>query len=197
MNNELTTTELTTLEFLEDAIQKSIASFIEIGQALTEIRNGRLYRDTHSTFEGYCKERWDIGKNYANKLIVSAKVVNNLGTVVPTTERQVRPLTKLEYPGQQKEAWEKACADAEKEDRLVVARDVTRAVKYVESKVIETTEVATEPGTPPKQRNSACKPRIGLQYANMAIVQLSKIPHNDVERKQAFARVITWIGEQT
>jgi len=56
-------------------------------------------RDQYATFEEYCKERWDLKRNYANKLIASASVVENLGTIVPiqpANEAQVRPLTKLD-----------------------------------------------------------------------------------------------------
>lgn len=48
-----------------------------------------------------------MGRNYANKLIASASVVDVVGTIVPivpATESQTRPLTKLE-PEQQREAW--------------------------------------------------------------------------------------------
>ena len=56
-----------------------------------------------------------MGRYYANRLIVSSQVVQNLvpiGTlcipceIQPTSEYQVRPLTYLE-PKQQKEVWEK------------------------------------------------------------------------------------------
>jgi hypothetical protein len=45
---------------------------------------------------------------YARYLLRSTAVVENIstGTMVPVSERQVRPLTKLE-PEQQKEAWQR------------------------------------------------------------------------------------------
>ena len=66
-----------------------------------------------SSFEHYCRERWQFARNYANKLIASSQVIENLnkGTIVPKTESQARPLTKLE-PEQQKEVWEKAVQTA-------------------------------------------------------------------------------------
>jgi hypothetical protein len=45
------------------------------------------------------EQRWQMTHNYANKLIRAAEVVGNLGTIVPilpTTETQARPLTKLD-----------------------------------------------------------------------------------------------------
>ncbi len=77
--------------------------------ALTVIRDNRLYRETHKTFEDYCKDRWDMSINYADRLMRSTKTIENLKTVpigtLPITESQARPLITLE-PEQQKEAWE-------------------------------------------------------------------------------------------
>ncbi len=59
-----------------------------------------------SPFEHYCRERWQFARNYANKLIASSQVISNLGTTVPIqpiSERQARPLTKLE-PGDKRNA---------------------------------------------------------------------------------------------
>jgi hypothetical protein len=71
-----------------------------------------LYRETHSTFEEYCRERWDMSINYADRLMRTTKVIENIksvpiGTVQPANESQVRPLTKLQTPELQQEAWQK------------------------------------------------------------------------------------------
>ena len=42
----------------EAVIERGQQTFIEVGQALMEIRDSRLYRETHATFEAYCNERW-------------------------------------------------------------------------------------------------------------------------------------------
>jgi hypothetical protein len=70
-------------------------------------------QESHSTFDGYCKERWGMSKTHANRLIDSVVVRENLTPmgVVPTSERQGRPLTSLE-PEQQKEVWQKAVETA-------------------------------------------------------------------------------------
>ena len=67
-----------------------------------------LYRTTHSTFEDYCQERFGISRQYANKRIVFASMLDVLETRVsipPATEGQARPLAKLETPEQQAQAW--------------------------------------------------------------------------------------------
>jgi len=62
------------LEENEVIIGQGIATFIEVGIALAEIRDGRLYLETHSTFEDYCRVRWDLGRSRAYQLIDSAAV---------------------------------------------------------------------------------------------------------------------------
>ncbi len=86
-------------------------AFAEAGFALRELRQRRLYRSTHKTFEEYCQDRFRFSRQSANYLIAAAAVVENLTTngcqIVPTSERQVRPLTKLD-PDQQYQIWEEA-----------------------------------------------------------------------------------------
>ena len=68
-----------------------------------------LHSTTHSTFEDYCQERFGIGRNYVNRRVVFAGILENLvprGTIPPATEGQARPLAKLETPEQQAQAAE-------------------------------------------------------------------------------------------
>lgn len=97
------------LKRLEDIIATGLRTFIEVGVALVEIRESRLYRGQYESFDDYCRERWGMSKTHANRLIASASTVNALGDVevLPANEAQVRPLTLLP-PDRQKEAWEKA-----------------------------------------------------------------------------------------
>jgi hypothetical protein len=89
-------------------------SFYTAGKALQRLRDLRLYRSTHRSFDAYVKERFGYGKNNANMKILASSVVDELekmttngGQILPTSERQVRPLTVLE-PEQQRAAWEQA-----------------------------------------------------------------------------------------
>ena len=109
METALTVVEATELKQHESVIDRGLKTFAEVGNALLAIRDGRLYRQSHGTFEEYCKERWGMSRPRAYQLIDSAAVIENLSTMVdkPTTERQARPLTKLP-PADQPEAWERA-----------------------------------------------------------------------------------------
>jgi preprotein translocase subunit SecD len=111
--HDLSPTEVAKLENFELVIESGLKSFIEVGRALLEIRDGRLYRLTHDTFEDYCQERWDMSRRYANMLVAAADVVDDLGTTVPKpqNESQVRPLTKLPET-QRAAAWKEAVETA-------------------------------------------------------------------------------------
>ncbi|MBD2248302.1 hypothetical protein [Nostoc sp. FACHB-888] len=140
---ELTEEEQRDRLHLERKVEKAV---FEAGKALMELRDRRLYRSTHSTFEEYCKDRFGFQRRHPYRLIEASAVFDNLmkmcpngtqtetessdaeiyssgtqteneemcpiGTqILPTSERQVRPITKLE-PQQQWEVWQTAVEEA-------------------------------------------------------------------------------------
>jgi hypothetical protein len=81
----------------ERVIERGLKTFIEVGDALTRIRDERLYRETHATFESYCRERWDFDASRARQLISAAKTVTVVtvgGRPAPASERIVRELRR-------------------------------------------------------------------------------------------------------
>jgi hypothetical protein len=96
------------LNTLEDLIDSQQRSFYEIGKALREIRDDRLYCELlHETFEEYLKKRWDMGRAHAYRLIEASRVIDNLsplGDDLPENEAQLRPLGKLK-PVDQRRLW--------------------------------------------------------------------------------------------
>lgn len=104
--------EVNELERCEVVIRQGLQTFIEVGQALLTIRDKRLYRSEFKTFEEYCNERWGMRKTWLYQMIGSAEVISNLSAnadILPSTESQARPLTKLE-PEVQIEAWSEVVA---------------------------------------------------------------------------------------
>ena len=130
---EIVATEDLTLEEERERLlleRKVERAFYEAGKALKELRDRRLYRSTHKTFEEYCEARFGFKRRHPYRLIEAAEVVDNLisgtqseseldetqmcpiGTqMLPTSERQVRPLTPLE-PDQQHHVWQMAVGEA-------------------------------------------------------------------------------------
>lgn len=134
MLTELTTVETQELERHESTIERGLTTFVDVGLALLAIRDARLYRLGHSTFEDYCRERWGMVRQHANRLIAAAETVTNLepiGSTLPVTESQVRPLAMLE-PDVQREAWALAVETAP--EGKVTAAIVQAAVETVTNK---------------------------------------------------------------
>lgn len=76
---------LVTLADCEQRIERGLKSFIDVGEALATIHNGYLYRATHTTFEDYCRERWNLSRPRAYELMAAADVVSGM----PDTEVQI------------------------------------------------------------------------------------------------------------
>ncbi|MEH2003209.1 MAG: hypothetical protein V7L00_31555 [Nostoc sp.] len=147
---ELTEEEQRDRLHLERRVERA---FFEAGKALAELRDRRLYRSTHKTFEEYCKDRFSYTHRHVNYLIAGSSIVDNIimrtnsslqekademGTnssqILPTSEVQVRPLAKLE-PQQQPEAWQQAVEQAEGKVPS------GRIVKDVVQRIMERTKV--------------------------------------------------------
>lgn len=103
----LSAVESERLDELCGVVDRGIKTFFEVGMALAEIRDSRLYRASHETFEDFCRDRWDIGKSYAHGQIAAYHVVQNVRNCgqIPTNESQARPLTLFEADTQ-RDLWE-------------------------------------------------------------------------------------------
>lgn len=66
----------------EAALENLRIAYWAAGKALQALRDGRLYRATHSSFEAYCNELWDITPQYANQLIRTWKITESLFDLV-------------------------------------------------------------------------------------------------------------------
>ncbi len=103
-------------------------AFFEAGRSLRELRDRRLYRSTHKSWEEYCQGRFGFTRHAANFKIAASGVFENLVTksyhpddaeaadeemvtksyqILPNKETQVRPLAKLE-PEEQRQVWQQA-----------------------------------------------------------------------------------------
>lgn len=93
----LTDVERERLAEHEATIERGMVVFVEVGLALLAIRTARLYRETHRTFDAYCRDRWAMTKALANRTIQaaeSAEVLAPMGAI-PSSERVARELAPL------------------------------------------------------------------------------------------------------
>jgi hypothetical protein len=95
----LTDLGITKRESVEAQVLAALSqeTFVEVGLALLEIRDRRLYRLTHSSFATYCEERWQFSETYGTRLIQAAEVVQALPIGKgPFTESQARELARVQ-----------------------------------------------------------------------------------------------------
>jgi hypothetical protein len=132
----------------EATVTRGLHAFIEVGSALMEIRDHRLYRTDYGTFETYCTQRWEITYRRANQLIQAVHIVQEMeaqglrewepvvpiegvrGNRVPIQERQVRELAKLP-PEERVAAWQEAVKSAPRKagQPKVTVKHVSAAVR--------------------------------------------------------------------
>ena len=132
----------TELEHHEAIIQRGLMTFTEVGASLMIIRDKRLYKKTHSTFESYCQERWGWSRQHATRHIQVAQIADILSPMgdKPTTERQARELTPLlDQPDVLRETWDQVQAEGN-----VTAQSIRDAVR--ERAVIKTVHVSWNSG---------------------------------------------------
>lgn len=102
------------LEHCEAVIRRGLNTYVTVGLAIMEIREQRLYRATHQSFEAYARDRLECSREHAYRLIRAAAVALQLrehtteGCPEPVREGHVRPLAALDSAEQQAEAWNRA-----------------------------------------------------------------------------------------
>lgn len=116
MTAELMLSASETAQFYEceAIIERGLKTFVDVGQALLTMRDNRLYRFQWDTFEDYCRERWNITPQHGHRLMAAAQIIERLepmGSILPESERQARPLTQLP-PEVQPIVWQRAVETA-------------------------------------------------------------------------------------
>lgn len=158
VRDALSVVERRSLSKLEAEIEEKSKAFLEVGNALAEIRDKRLYRESHKTFEAYCKSRWGYEKSYSYDLIATKEVadfVRNCGqNGALVTESQARELRKIPKE-KRKEVFEAAVASAPKGDDGVpqlTAKVIREAAKPSVNGVVhgKPSKIIQNPGNTPQ-----------------------------------------------
>lgn len=80
---------------LEKVIDRGKKSFVEVGEALEEIRDKKLYRQNYGTFEEYCLKKWGWSANYGRRVIEAAEVAKSVPIGTIKNEGAARALAKV------------------------------------------------------------------------------------------------------
>lgn len=84
----------------EEVVRLWIDRGIDAGLAVRTIRDERLYRESHETFEDYCRDVWGWERAHAYRMISAAntreevKAVSPMGDII-TNERQAREVAAI------------------------------------------------------------------------------------------------------
>jgi len=160
-------------ERLDGVVRRGLSTFIEVGQALAEIRDRELWRTGgYVSWAVYCIAIGGLSKTHANRLINSSAVASYLVQVTPigvtpTAESQVRPLCKLKQPEQQVLAWTRAAERANGPPTAKLIIDVIAEIMAKE--------------TPPTVSKPSRKELLAETFGLLRSAISSKQPANHIE----------------
>lgn len=83
---------------LDKTVRKNLTKFMEVAEALYEIKKNKLYKYQESpchTFQEYCEERLEMSRQHASRLVTAHRVNMNISPVL--SELSLPPFTS-EYP---------------------------------------------------------------------------------------------------
>lgn len=100
---DLTISEKAEFDKLCRVVDDGLKSFLAVGSALFEIRGKKLYRQTHTNFDDFVREKWGISRDRADQLIKAAEVKSEMPTNGRNSEiassieneRQLRELSRI------------------------------------------------------------------------------------------------------
>lgn len=77
----------------ETEIASGLAVFNVVGNALLDIRDAKLYRESHKTFKEYCDDKWDMSSSRAYQLCDAAAVMENFKSqrIVDKPKNEMQP----------------------------------------------------------------------------------------------------------
>lgn len=103
------------LEELENVVERGKMTFLEVGEALAEIRERGLYEERgYGDFASYCKARFGFGEHQGRRTIRVAETFRELegslssDTPAPPTLTHIDILRGIPEPDDRKELWETA-----------------------------------------------------------------------------------------
>jgi hypothetical protein len=148
---------------LEKIITSGQKTFIAVGLALMEIKDGKLYKDKFSSFEEYCQSRWGWGRHRALQLIESAEIANEL------------PKTVLRKLNNSEQAL--ALKNVPKEERIEVIEKASENGKSLTAESIKRTGSKCPPKKPkpPEDKTGLPIPPEILEAWNKAITESQEV----------------------
>lgn len=122
VTNKLSDTERTRYFECKDTVRENLIAFFDVGDALKEIRDNRLYREDFDTFEAFCSETYKMKRAQAYRLIAAAEIKAEAGDAV----QNVAQATALAKVPKEKRG---AVLDKAAKTGPVTAKSITESAK--------------------------------------------------------------------
>ena len=161
---------------------------VDAGNALLVIRDEKLYRVEHRTFEDYVKSRWGLSRSRAYQLIEASevvdKVVNKMSKILdksllPANDSQLREIAKAPEE-KQVEIVSKVAEKAAAENRKPTAADYRQATEEVEYEDAPEEVVVQEPSRDELLKMERKKARSYAEYLQRSVDDMNRIKRNTV-----------------
>jgi len=168
------------LHELENTVRKGFQQFLEVGRALSEIRERRLYKaDDFRSFGEYVKARFNYNLSYCNYVMNTADMIRRLedchddSFVMPSSEAQCKALAPLI----RKEELNDAKMDQIKEVLTKIKEEDVRPT----AKAIQATIAELYPDTlPPEKDPAEFNERTFGNSLNNICLQMQNISEDDL-----------------
>jgi len=119
------------LQSLEAVIEKGRQTFIDVGMALTEIKEKRLWKG-YGSFKGYLERRWNFSRQFAYMQIEAYEAAMDVTTVVDTpNEKTAREFVKVPKEDRPKVAKEAVAVAKSSGRETINSSDVKEAKKRI------------------------------------------------------------------
>jgi hypothetical protein len=180
---------------LEIIVDQGMDTFVEVGSALMEIRDSRLYRELHPTFEEYCVERWGFTASRARQMIAAVKTVTAVttqGLPAPRTEGAARRLAReLRAAAIAEDAeWRESLDAGGPESECTPTREFIEDVVPLGTAITEATDKALQAWRKSAQRHLDTTADFkGVLDAAGACDVLTPADRREID---SYAKVLTW-----
>ncbi len=146
-------------------IDDGMDTFVKVGIHLHTIKSQKLYRDTHHSFEAFCKDKWGFCRFHATRLIKASEVVQNLEKAHQVGAVSLPPT----------EAAARVIADLAPEEQIRVATKVKEMVGNGKSNA-KTFQEAKAKVIPPKATNKPAKAQKAKAMAAVPAANVTPMP---------------------
>lgn len=165
MTGPLIPEEKRLLEFCEKGLEEGMDSYIRIGFALSVIREKRLYRETHDTYDNYADDRWNFSRQYAYQIEQNFKAWQKCQPLLDIrTQTVADELSKFD-PSTQIKVAEQAAKMVEP-DEPATRKTIQSAAAIIHAKPKNPKKTKVDVSAPPSQ--SKAKPsKIEKQIAEL------------------------------